>query len=118
MPRPQLFRFHLLRCILFFSTVRDHKQSFSDEIPSLRCFNSSRAHFIEKSAQSDVRYISDDCIPFVRRWYRVKENISTGTGPGKTVTDVVGRGRSTGRAFDNQQEDNENRKKALTQTLQ
>ena len=48
----------------------------------------------------------------------MKENISTGTGPGKTVTDVVGRGRSTGRAFDNQQEDNENRKKALTQTLQ
>ena len=42
--------FHLLPCILCLSTLREHEQSFSNEIPEVRCFHPSRAHAEKKWA--------------------------------------------------------------------
>ena len=49
--------FNLLRCILFPSTLREHEQSSSDEIPEVRCIHLSRAHFTEEASRPAVRCI-------------------------------------------------------------
>ena len=48
--------FHLLRCILFLSTLREHKQSPSDEILWVRFVNPSRAHLTEKAGRFVALY--------------------------------------------------------------
>ena len=86
--RPRSFCSHLQPCSWFHSTLRDHEQSSSDEIPWVRCVHRSPAHLIEKVGRFDVRYISNDYTFLLSKgrqihWY---------TGRGQTVKDVVENG--------------------------
>ena len=89
--------FHLLPCILFLSTLREHKQSFCNEIPEVRCFHPSRAH-VEKKRAGSMFVVSGSSTVFCS-W-----TAGISAGPGRVHETAKDVSDFRGTAFNNREE--------------